>query len=232
LPRPEARRRLSARSKRIAAPASFRRKITLPRVLRAVDLARRAHSFSAAGVPTEFLFCFYLGTLAASVFLRQRSAEVFFLFACRRSSLFLHRSTEGAPCVSRSLELLIAVTACAVQRFAPPGEPRRRFSSVFLRSRVFLPSRCRSSGIFLAQRDTVSCLRRCGASSRFLRPDVRCLSLRFTRGAPQLGLGSWIWTPLSFRHHRHAGSLSRKAFRLLALGPAFQLKSTTAGFSF
>jgi hypothetical protein len=31
---------------------------------------------------------------------------------------------------------------------------------------------------------------------------------------------------------RGAGSPSRKAFRLLALGPAFQLKSTTAGFSF
>jgi hypothetical protein len=45
----------------------------------------------------------------------------------------------------------------------------------------------------------VSCRRRCGASSRFLRPHVRCLSLRSTRGAPQHGLGSWIWTPRFFR---------------------------------
>jgi hypothetical protein len=52
-----------------------------------------------------------------------------------------------APCESRSLELLAAVTACAAQRFAPPGEPRRRFSSSFLRrfSDWFFPARFRFS---------------------------------------------------------------------------------------
>jgi hypothetical protein len=44
----------------------FSQKITPPRVVRAVDLARCAHSFSAAGTPTELLFYFYLGTLARS----------------------------------------------------------------------------------------------------------------------------------------------------------------------
>jgi hypothetical protein len=52
-----------------------------------------------------------------------------------------------------------------------------------------------SSDVFLAQRDAVSCLRRSGASSRFLRPQVRCPILHFARSAPQLGLGSRSTVP-------------------------------------